>query len=137
MIIIITIIQRRGSLEENKNFHSCRIEPADCRQLEDTDTLHSLMRKYPPSSNAQVFYCLFSRLGFTKRLQDEAGGKGRPAFRTQRYCRVRQAFVLSPPNLIFLHPKTPSSLTDHPLSAKSGGIIAPRGQGFISSHVDV
>jgi len=34
------------------------------------------------------------------------------------------------PNLIFLHPKPPSSLTDHRISAKIRGIIAPRGQGY-------
>ena len=76
MIILITIIQRSSSLEENKNFHSCRIESADCRQLEDTGTFRSLMRKYPPSSDAEVFCCLFSKSGFTKRLPDEAGEKG-------------------------------------------------------------
>ncbi len=42
----------------------------------DTDTLHSLMRKFPSSSDAEVFYCLFSKSGFTKRLLDEAGEKG-------------------------------------------------------------
>ncbi|WP_319378220.1 ATP-binding protein [uncultured Methanocorpusculum sp.] len=42
----------------------------------DTDTLYSLMRKFPLSSDAKMFYCLFSKSDFTKRLQDEAGEKG-------------------------------------------------------------
>jgi len=36
----------------------------------------------------------------------------------------------STPNLIFLHRKTSISLTEHPVFAKSGGIIAPRGLGY-------
>lgn len=42
----------------------------------DTDTLYPLMRKYPPSPDVKVYYCLFSKSGFTKRLLDEAGEKG-------------------------------------------------------------
>jgi hypothetical protein len=42
----------------------------------DTDTLHSLMLKYLLSPGTEAFYCLFSKSGFTRRLQDEARKNG-------------------------------------------------------------
>jgi hypothetical protein len=42
----------------------------------DSDTLHSLRLKYPIPPGIEAFYCLFSKSGFTDRLQDEAKEKG-------------------------------------------------------------
>lgn len=42
----------------------------------DNDTLHSLRLKYPIPPGIEAFHCLFSKSGFTKRLQDEAKEKG-------------------------------------------------------------